>query len=107
MCDNNQLLHNPNTLPDSAFSGSGDSNNKYKDARFSGHGWCPSGSSGTTYLLLDLQKEYHITRVVVLADREQTKWSDSYSLKYSHDTTNEESTQVSMIVIKYSPGTNV
>jgi hypothetical protein len=98
MCDK-PLLLNPNPFPDSVFSGSGDSSNRYKNARISGHGWCPSGS-GTTYLLLDLQKEYHITRVVVMADKEQTKWSDSYSMTYSHDTSYKNGEQVFMIVLK-------
>jgi hypothetical protein len=75
------------------FSGSGDSNNTYKDARITKGGWCPSGS-GTAYLTLDLQKEYHITQVVVMADEEQTEWSGLYSLNYSHDTSYENTAQV-------------
>ena len=82
---NNPLLHNATAFPDSVFSGSGDSSNKYKDARITKGGWCPS-ESGSTYLLLDLQKQYHVTQAVVMADKKQTKWSGSYSLKYSHDT---------------------
>ena len=73
------------------FSGSGDSTNKYENARISKDGWC---SSGTGYLLLDLKKEYHITKVVVMADKEQTKWSGSYILKYSNDTTYKKTIQV-------------
>ena len=93
ICDK-PLLHNANAFPDSVFSGSGDSSHNYKDARITGNGWCPSGS-GSVYLLLDLQKEYHITRVVVMADKEQTNWSSSYSLKYSRDTSFKNSVQVS------------
>ncbi len=106
ICDKiGPLLHNPGPFPDSVFFGSGDSNNKYKEARINRKGWCPTGS-GTIYLLLDLQKEYHITRVVVMADREQTKWSGSYSMTYSHDKSYKNSEQVFMIVIKYSSGMN-
>jgi hypothetical protein len=36
-----------------------------------------------------------------MADVEQTKWSSSYSLKYSHDTTYKYNKQVFMIVLKY------
>ena len=102
MCDK-PLLRNRRTIPNVVFSGSGDSNNSYKEARIYSSGWCPSGS-GTIYLLLDLQKEYHITRVVVMADREQTKWSESYSMTYSHDTSYKSSIQVFMTVIKFSSG---
>ena len=92
---NNPLLQDATTFPASVFSGSGDSSDKYKDARITGSGWCPSGS-GSAYLLLDLQKEYHITGVVVMADEEQTKWSGSYSLKYSHDTSYKNSQTVKL-----------
>ena len=84
MCNNPQLRDTGN-FPDSVFSGQGDSRNKYKDARITRRGWCPLGSS-SVYLLLDLQKEYHITGIVVMADKAQTKWSGSYSLKYGRNT---------------------
>ena len=64
------------------FSGGGSSN--YKDARFTASGWCGTGF-GTKYLLLDLQKEFHITRIVVMGNKDQTRWSEWYSLKYSQD----------------------
>ena len=102
MCDK-ALLGDANTFPNSIFSGRGDSNNTYKEARISRNGWCPSRPR-TTYLLLDLQKEYHITRVVVMADRELTKWSDSYSMTYSHDKSYKNSEQVFLVVIKFSSG---
>ena len=101
LCDN-PLLRDARTFPESLFSGSGDSSKRYKRARITGSGWCPSGS-GTTYLLLDLQKEYHTTQVAVMADREQTKWSESYSMTYSHDKSYKNSIQVFLIVIKCSP----
>ncbi|CAB4007475.1 uncharacterized protein LOC110250238 [Paramuricea clavata] len=85
ICDK-PLLHDANTFPDSIFSGSGDLNNNYKHARITKSGWCPLGT-GTRYLMLDLHKQYHITKVVVMADIEQASWSGSYSLKYSHDKT--------------------
>ena len=55
------------------------------------------------YLLLDLQKEYHITRVVVMGDKDQTEWSESYSMKYSRDTSYKNSEQVFIgdYIIKY------
>ena len=37
--------------------------------------------------MLDLQNQYHITQVVVMADVGEARWSGSYSLKYSHDKT--------------------
>ncbi|XP_028399530.1 uncharacterized protein LOC114522942 [Dendronephthya gigantea] len=84
ICEN-ALLQNHTKFPDEIFSGSGSSDNtKYKEARFSSDGWCPT-ESGDKYLKIDLQSEYHITRVVVMGDKDQTKWSGSYSLKYSHD----------------------
>ena len=54
----------------------------YNTSQFYSYGWCASGS--TPYLMLDLGKEYHITRVVTMGDKDQTKWSESYTLKYSH-----------------------
>ncbi|XP_028402429.1 uncharacterized protein LOC114525365 [Dendronephthya gigantea] len=84
ICEN-ALLQNQTKLPDAIFSGSGSTDNtKYKEARFSSDGWCPT-ESGDKYLKIDLQNEYHITRVMVMGDKNQTKWGGSYSLKYSHD----------------------
>ena len=84
ICDKPLLEDIHRTFPNKVFSGSGGSND-YQNARFTGRGWCPSRSG--SYLSLDLQKEYHITRVAVMGDRDQTKWSESYSMKYSHDKT--------------------
>ena len=50
----------------------------------SGKEWCANSSS---YLLLDLKNEYHITKVVIMGNKEQKKWSESYLLKYSHNKT--------------------
>ncbi|XP_028416881.1 uncharacterized protein LOC114541103 isoform X2 [Dendronephthya gigantea] len=58
----------------------------YSEIRFAGDGWCPR-RSGEKYILLDLQKDYHITRVVVMGNKDQTKWGRSYTLKYSHNKT--------------------
>jgi hypothetical protein len=69
-------------FPYAVFSGSGGSSD-YHQARFYGDGWCSSGSA-TDCLLIDLKNDYHITRVVTMGDKNQTKWSNSYSLKYSH-----------------------
>ena len=55
-----------------------------KKRGFFSDGWCPT-ESGDKYLKIDLQNEYRITRVVVMGDKNQTKWSGSYSVKYSHD----------------------
>ena len=63
------------------FLGSGFEN--YNTASFYSYGWCASGS--TPYLMLDLRTEYHITRVVTMGDKDQTNWSETYTLKYSHD----------------------
>ena len=35
--------------------------------------------------MLDLRKEYHITRVVTMGNEDQTNWTESYTLKYSHN----------------------
>ncbi|XP_028402430.1 uncharacterized protein LOC114525366 [Dendronephthya gigantea] len=84
ICEN-PLLQNKTKFPNAVFSGSGSTDNtKYKEARFSSDGWCPT-ESGDKYLKINLQNEYHITRVMVMGDKDQTKWSGSYSLKYSHD----------------------
>ncbi|CAB4005117.1 ---NA---, partial [Paramuricea clavata] len=80
ICDNPLL----NDAGNEVFSGRGGST-YYRYARFTGSGWCASGFA--PYLLLDLQKEYHITRVVVMGNKDQTQWSESYSMKYSHDKT--------------------
>jgi hypothetical protein len=72
-------------FPDAVFSGRGGASD-YHQARFYGDGWCSSGS-GIEYLVIDLKNEYHITRVVTMGDKNQTKWSNSYSLKYSHNET--------------------
>jgi hypothetical protein len=69
-------------FPDVVFSGRGGASD-YHQARFDGDGWCSSGSAND-YLLIDLQNDYHITRVVTMGDKNQTKWSNSYSLKYNH-----------------------
>ena len=103
MCDK-PLLNYARAFPNNVFSGSGSGSGrynryKYAYARITNTGWCPSMSD--SYLLLDLQKEYHITGVVVMGDRDQTKWSDSFSLRYSRDTTYTNSEQVFIIIIKY------
>ena len=83
-CENG-LLQNKTKFPDTIFSGSGSTDNtKYKEARFSSDGWCPT-ETGDKYLKIDLQNEYHITQIMVMGDKNQTKWSRSYSLKYSHN----------------------
>ena len=51
-------------------------------ASFTSSGWCASGSR--PHLLIDLQKEHHIRQVVVMGNKDQTKWSESYILRYSH-----------------------
>ena len=84
ICDKPLLEDIHRTFPNKVFSGN-DGSNDYDNARLTGSGWCPSRSDW--YLSLDLQKEYHITQVVVMGDRDQTKWSESYSMKYSHDET--------------------
>jgi hypothetical protein len=84
ICDKPLLEDIHRTFPNKVFSGT-DGSNDYQNARFTGRGWCPSSSG--SYLSLDLQKQYHITRVAVMGDRDQTKWSESFSMKYSHDKT--------------------
>ena len=103
ICDK-PLLSNTGTFPGSVFSGSGDRYNGYKNARITEGGWCASGSG--SYLLVDLQNEYHITKVVVMGNKNQKKWSESYSLNYSHDKTYKNSQQVFTIVTKYFERTN-
>jgi hypothetical protein len=76
------------------FSGSDNSSEEYKQARITKGGWCPSSNPDNAYLLLDLQKEYNIKGVVVMADHNQTKWSSSYSLEYGRDTSFKNGRQV-------------
>ncbi|CAB4010349.1 neuronal cell adhesion molecule isoform X1 [Paramuricea clavata] len=81
ICDKPLSLSDDNKFSrNKVFSGSGGSK-YYGNVRSNRVGWCASGS--TSYLLLDLQKEYHLTHVMVIADRKQTKWSNSYSMKHS------------------------
>ena len=69
-------------LPTKVFSGSvGFKYYQTAFSRFTRDGWCARHGS---YLLLDLQKEYHITEIVVMGSKDQTRWSESYSMKYSH-----------------------
>ena len=77
ICDK-PLLQN---LTNYAFSGSGGSRD-YVQGKFNNDGWCANGSE---YLLIDLQREYHITRVVTMGDKDQTKWSGSFALTYNHN----------------------
>ena len=84
ICDEPLLEGIHHIFPNKVFSGSVGSND-YDNARFTRRGWCPSSSG--SYLSLDLQKEYHITRVVVMGDSDQTKRSVSYSMRYSHNKT--------------------
>ena len=80
ICDN-QLLNDDNIFLNSNFGGNGGSS--FHKARFTKTGWC--SSTPGSYLTIDLQNEHNITQVVVMGDKDQTKWSGSYSLKYSHD----------------------
>ena len=68
-------------LAKSAFSGSGESGD-YEQGKFYNDGWCTTESE---YLSIDLQNEYHITQVVTMGDRNQTKWSDGFTLTYNHN----------------------
>ncbi|XP_028417346.1 uncharacterized protein LOC114541738 [Dendronephthya gigantea] len=82
MCNEPELLQNRTTFPDSVFSGSG--SYALMSARFDRSGWCTE-ISRPKYLLIDLQKEYHITRVVTMGNRDQTKWIGQYIMAYSFD----------------------
>ena len=94
---NKHLLRNQQSFPDSLFWGSGDPDNRYARARITDKGWCASGSG--TYLSLNLRNEYHITDIFVMGDKEQTKWSGSYLLSYSHDTSYQHSKEVFKVMI--------
>ena len=99
MCDK-PLLRDTSIFPQTSavYSGRGDWKNGYANAGIKSNGWCASGPD--SYLLLDLIKEYHITQVVVMGDKEQTKWSHSYSFKYSRDKiTYEDRGQVSKTMV--------
>ena len=82
MCDKPLLLQDERTFADSVFSGNGSSG--YSNARFTKDGWCTQ-TSRTKYLFIDLQKEYHITQVVTMGNKDQTKWGDQYAMTYGHD----------------------
>ena len=93
LCDK-PLLHNTTIFPQTSavYSGSGDPKNGYANAGIKSDGWCASGPN--SYLLLDLQKEYHITKIAVMGDKEQIKWSSKYSFKYSRDNITYKNSQV-------------
>ena len=95
LCDK-PLLKETQIFPDRIFSGRNSEN--YSLARFANGGWCPRNSSA--YLLIDLQREYHITRVVVMANKNQTKWSGSYLMKYSRDKTYKHDQKVNYLLFK-------
>ena len=84
LCDK-PLLRDTTIFPQTSavYSGSGDPKNGYVNAGIKSNGWCASGPN--SYLFLDLQKEYRITKIAVMSDKEQTKWSSKYSFKYSRD----------------------
>ncbi|XP_028399358.1 uncharacterized protein LOC114522809 [Dendronephthya gigantea] len=91
ICDKPALLQDESTFADSVFSGSGSSG--YSNARFTKDGWCTQ-TPQTHYLLIDLLKDYHITRVVTMGNKDQTKWSNQYTMTYSHDDSFSNSRQV-------------
>ncbi|XP_028402594.1 receptor-type tyrosine-protein phosphatase F-like isoform X2 [Dendronephthya gigantea] len=91
MCDKPALLQDETTFADSVFSGSGSSG--YSNARFTKDGWCTQ-TPQTHYLLIDLLKDYHITQVVTMGNKDQTKWSDQYTMTYSHDDSFSNSRQI-------------
>ena len=95
MCNKSALLQDEITFPDSVFSGR--SSAGYSNARFTKDGWCTQ-TSQTEYLLIDLQKEYHITQVVTMGNKDQTKWIDRYTMAYSHDDSFSNKLQVFLIV---------
>jgi hypothetical protein len=70
------LLQDTSIFPDYVFTGRGGRN--YQNARLTKAGWCASGSR--PYLSINLQKEYHLTQVVVITDK--TQRSSTYSLTY-------------------------
>ena len=98
ICDK-PFLHNTTISPSdtAVYSGSGDPNSGYANAGITSNGWCASGPD--SYLLLDLKKEYHITQVVVMGDKEQTKWSNSYSFKYSRYNITYKNSQVTKTMV--------
>ena len=97
LCDK-PLLENTQIFPNQVFSGKG-GRSQYHLARFANDGWC-AWSSIYNYLSLDLQKEYHITQVVVMGNKDQTRWSKSYVMRYGHDITYQNSIKVIMLCNK-------
>ncbi|XP_028414291.1 uncharacterized protein LOC114537447 [Dendronephthya gigantea] len=89
ICDK-PIITGQNTFPKPTFSGNGTSD--YTLARMDKRGWC--SGNGDEYLEIDLQKEYNIFQIVVAADENQAKWSGSYSLKYSRNTSYENSIKI-------------
>ena len=83
LCDK-PLLDSDKIAPKPLFSGSNGSQ-IFKSTLYSKLiSWCAKSGS---YLLLDLQKEYHIMKVLTVGDKQRNKWSESYSLKYSYNKT--------------------
>ncbi|XP_028413353.1 uncharacterized protein LOC114536224 [Dendronephthya gigantea] len=81
-CNKTALFQDQTAFPDSVFSGNGST--RYSNARFTKDGWCTQASQ-TKCLLIDLQREYHITQVVTMGNKDQTKWIERYTMAYSHD----------------------
>jgi hypothetical protein len=75
ICDK-PLLQDTHNFPENVFSGRGGPD--YQNARLTKAGWCASGSR--PYLSINLQKEYHLTQVVVITHN--TQRSSTYSLIY-------------------------
>ena len=96
MCDKPALLQDRTTFPDSVFSGSG--SHSFKMARITESGWCTT-TSKPKYLLIDLQKEYHITRVVTMGNKNQTKWIGRFTLAYSRDKSFRTTRQVFVVMV--------
>ena len=84
------LVRGTRFFPDRVFSGRYGPN--YYLTRFAKTGWCPWSS--TPYQILDLRKEFHITRIVVTTSKSQAKWNQSYVMKYGHDKTYQKSLKV-------------
>ena len=99
MCDKPVLLQNRTAFPDSVFFGPG---SRYpSNARFTESGWCNAIRKGQKYLLIDLQKEYHITRVVTMGNKNQTKWIGRYAIAYSNDKSFRNKRQVFVLMGEY------
>lgn len=78
VCPHNTIIQDKTVYSSNAFR-----KYNFTKARFGENGWCTKNGE-EEYLLIDLEKEYQITRVVTMGDRDlQKKWIGMFTFTYS------------------------